>query len=224
MRLVRNLAIDGLRPWRRTALVAALVVATTEALFAAYQLRPEGYPNAAPVTATAAAQTIGRFVLHDAPRPLPDIEFADADGAVRRLSDFRGKVVLLNVWATWCVPCRKEMPQLDQLQAEFGGADFEVVAVSIDRGGAFVVQAFYDEIDVQHLKMFIDASGAVSRALNIVGLPTTLLIDRQGRELGRLIGPTDWTGPEIKKLIQRTIARRETARGGISSAAPPSST
>src|SRR3546814_2217971 len=105
-------------------------------------------------------------------------------------------MILLNIWATWCGPCREEMPTLDRLQARLGGPDFEVVALSIDRAGIAVVSEFYDEIRVQHLAEYIDESAKAAGQLNAVGLPTTLLIDREGQEIGRQVGPAEWDAHE----------------------------
>lgn len=137
------------------------------------------------------------FVMHESPQPLPVVGFEGEAGETLTLADFRGKTLLLNIWATWCVPCRKEMPTLDALQAELGGADFQVVPLSIDRAGQGVVREFFDEIGIQHLGLYIDASMQASFDLATVGLPTTLLIDAEGRELGRFIGPTEWDAPEM---------------------------
>ena len=149
------------------------------------------------------------FVLRDAPAVVPDLEFADSEGHSRTLAAFRGKVVLLNIWATWCSPCRKEMPTLDRLQAALGGDDFEVVPLSIDRGGAERVKKFYTEIGVQHLAIYVDSSRKVEAGLDTVGLPTTLLIDRQGRELGRVSGGAEWNAPETVAFLKSKIAERQ---------------
>jgi len=156
----------------------------------------------------AAAETPQNFALHETPRPVPEISFQDADDNPRTLADYSGKVVLLNVWATWCVPCRKEMPTLDKLQAELGGADFEVVALSIDRAGPDVVKTFFAEIGIQHLARNIDTSGKALFSLGILGLPATLLIDSEGREVGRLIGPAEWDTPEMVAFIRSRIAEK----------------
>lgn len=158
---------------------------------------------AAPVSAAEHAR---QFALHDTPVPGPDISFADEAGASHSLADFRGKVVLLNIWATWCVPCRVEMPTLDRLQATLGGPDFEVVALSIDRGGAEVVRKFFDEIGIQHLAVSIDTSTGAAFELGVVGLPATLLIDRDGMEIGRVIGPAEWDSEEIVSTLEPLIA------------------
>ncbi len=139
------------------------------------------------------------------------IQFEDADGRSRSLSDFRGKIVLLNIWATWCVPCRKEMPTLDRLQTALGGADFEVVALSIDRR-MDVVRKFFADVGIQKLAMYLDSSAKATRQLGAVGLPTTLLVDREGREVGRLIGPAEWDSPDIAAFISCVIAGDDAAR------------
>lgn len=147
------------------------------------------------------------FVLHDAPVAVPNLSFADSEGKPRTLADFRGRVVLLNVWATWCLPCRKEMPTLDRLQAALGGREFEVVALSIDSGGAEAVKTFYSEIGIQHLAIHVDTSRKAGFALATAGLPTTLLIDSDGRELGRLIGPAEWDAPDMVAFLRSIIAQ-----------------
>lgn len=149
----------------------------------------------------------GNFVLHDAPVAVPELQFTDGEGRARSLADFRGKVVLLNIWATWCLPCRDEMPTLDRLQAALGGDNFEVVALSIDRGGVDAVKKFYAEIGIQHLAIHVDTSSQVGFALATAGLPTTLLIDAEGRELGRLIGPAEWDAPEMVAFLKSVIER-----------------
>ena len=147
------------------------------------------------------------FIMHQASKPLAPISFADEQGQTRSLSDFKGKVVVLNIWATWCVPCRTEMPTLDRLQAALAGAGFEVVPVSIDRGGLDVVSKFFSEIGVSHLAKFIDTSGQVLRGVGAVGLPTTLIVDRAGNEVGRVVGPAEWDAPEVVELLKSVMAR-----------------
>lgn len=152
-----------------------------------------------------AAETTRLLALHEAPVPVPTLTFVDANGATRSLADYRGKFVLLNVWATWCVPCRTEMPTLDRLQGLLGGADFQVLAVSIDRGGTEVVQKFFTDTGVRNLVTNVDASGQAAFALGILGLPGTLLLDRDGMEIGRLVGPTEWDAPEMVAQLKSVI-------------------
>ena len=159
----------------------------------------------------AGAQAPAGFAVHESPRPLPDIHFENAQGEAMSLADLRGKIVLLNIWATWCAPCRREMPTLERLQAELGGPDFEVVALSIDRNGLSVVKEFYEELGLQNLAMYVDESGAAQRALNVLGLPTTLLLDRDGNEIGRLLGPAQWDSPEMVSFIRGYVERQSGA-------------
>ncbi|MFC3325031.1 TlpA family protein disulfide reductase [Mesorhizobium cantuariense] len=154
----------------------------------------------------AAVEQPQNFAVHEAPVPVPEIQFQDADGQTKTLADFRGKVVLLNIWATWCAPCRKEMPTLDRLQAKLGGPDFEVVALSMDRAGPDKVKQFFTEIGVEHLALNIDTSGKTMFTLGALGLPMTLLIDRDGKEIGRLIGPAEWDSPEMVAFIRSHFA------------------
>ena len=156
-------------------------------------------------THAAAQQKPVPYTVHPAPRALPDIEFKDREGKEVRLSNFKGKVVLLNVWATWCPPCRREMPTLDKLQGMLGGKDFEVIALSIDRAGVHAVEAFFMEIGVKHLRLYIDQSMAAMRKLAVVGLPTTLLIDREGREVWRYAGAAEWDSDEWMGEIRKAI-------------------
>jgi thiol-disulfide isomerase/thioredoxin len=156
-----------------------------------------------------AQQPPKNFATHDAARPVAAVEFEDAPGHSRSLADFKGRVVLLNIWATWCVPCRKEMPALDRLQESSGGPDFEVVPLSIDRGGLEVVRKFYEEVGIRHLAMYVDVSGQAYRRLSVVGLPTTFLIDRSGLEVGLIIGPAEWDSPEIAEFLKPIISNRD---------------
>jgi thiol-disulfide isomerase/thioredoxin len=123
--------------------------------------------------------------------------FADRDDVQLTLADFHGRIVLLNLWATWCVPCRKEMPGLDRLQAKLGGSRFTVLPLSIDHRGRDVVARFYRELGLKSLSIYVDKSANVTYAVNAVGMPTTLLIDAQGRELGRIVGPAEWDDPAM---------------------------
>jgi len=145
------------------------------------------------------------FVFKKEPEPLPEFAFLDGAGAERSLADWRGRVVLLNLWATWCAPCRKEMPALDRLQQALGSERFEVVALSVDRGGAEASRKFLDQIDVKALGLYIDPTTKATSHLKAVGLPVTLLIDAEGREIGRLTGPAEWDSEDAKRLIRAVV-------------------
>lgn len=153
------------------------------------------------------------FAVHDKPRTLPEVRFVNAEGRPLTLTHFRGKVVLLNIWATWCGPCRREMPSLDRLQAKLGSPAFEVVALSIDRAGIDAVRPFYEELKLEKLAIYIDRSAKVTRQLAVVGIPTTLLIDAEGREIGRLAGPAEWDVPEFVTFIGSQL-RKGTRKPG----------
>jgi thiol-disulfide isomerase/thioredoxin len=145
------------------------------------------------------------FNTYDEPRPLPRVPFTDGGWRELTLEAFRGKVVLLNIWATWCVPCREEMPTLDRLQAKLGGPDFQVVALSIDQEGIFAVKKFYEELALESLDIYVDDSMRAPSLLGVIGIPATLLIDREGREIGRKLGPAEWDSEEVVTLIRRYV-------------------
>jgi thiol-disulfide isomerase/thioredoxin len=145
------------------------------------------------------------FVFRKEPEALPDFKFQEESGKERTLADWRGKVVLLNLWATWCLPCRKEMPALDRLQKELGSDKFEVVAISIDRKGMEASRKFLTETGVKNLALYLDATARLNSELRVVGLPATLLIDAQGREVGRLLGPAEWDGEDAVRLIKSAV-------------------
>lgn len=151
------------------------------------------------------------------PRPVPEIHFVDGNGRAMTLADFRGRVILLNVWATWCVPCRKEMPALDRLQATLGSPDFQVVPLSIDRQGVAVVTPFYRKLGIEALGIYIDRTGDATQALKTIGVPTSVLIDRDGREIARKMGAAAWDSPKMIDLIRRHIEPRHAAmrRGNV---------
>jgi thiol-disulfide isomerase/thioredoxin len=145
------------------------------------------------------------------PKRLPDLSFTDADGKPRKLTDFQGKTVLLNLWATWCVPCRKEMPALDALQTRLGSERFEVVAVNIDTRNLDKPKAWLNEVGIERLGYFADPSAKVFQDLKAIGkafgMPTTLLVDAHGCELGTLAGPAEWAGEDAVRLIEAALGK-----------------
>lgn len=139
------------------------------------------------------------------PRPLPALAFQDMAGTETTLAAFTGKVVVLNLWATWCAPCREEMPSLDRLQARFEDQPVVVLALSVDRAGPERVQAFLDEVGVRHLRVYRDPKAAATRTLKVSGLPATILVDKEGREAGRVLGIARWDGPQAVEAVQRLL-------------------
>lgn len=176
---------------RRTALLLGLAAVCGAA--AGVMLAPSLSPD-----------RTGRSDAGSADRPGP-LTFTDAKGTTLSLADFGGRSVLLNIWATWCPPCRKEMPSLDRLQAQRGGKDFEVVALSVDKGGIAQVRPFYEETKIVNLAIYTDTASAAMAALRLVGLPTTILLAPDGRELARWVGPREWDTPETMAEIERLI-------------------
>jgi thiol-disulfide isomerase/thioredoxin len=176
------------------------VSAATEATSAAAAVWP------ARVGKELATGELTAFVVKPSREPLPDIRFSNEKNEETDISKWRGRVVLINLWATWCTPCRKEMPALAALQKQLGSRDFEVVAISVDRKGADASAAFLIENNATALQLYTDASASVLDELQAVGLPASVLVDRQGREVGRLLGPADWSGPDALKLIKAAIA------------------
>jgi thiol-disulfide isomerase/thioredoxin len=119
--------------------------------------------------------------------------------------------VVLNIWATWCGPCRRELPTLDRLQATLGGPVFEVVALSIDRAGLDMIGKFYAEIGIERLAMYVDTTGKAARDLGVLGLPTTLLLDGKGRELSRLVGIAEWDAPGMVEFLRGIVSSHNAA-------------
>ncbi len=141
-----------------------------------------------------------RFLRWKNARELPGLSFDTEGGKTLTLADFRGRVVLLNIWATWCPPCRKEMPSLDRLNTKRGGPAFEVVALSIDSDPA-AVKPFYRETRIKSLRGYFDPNARASAALGAFAVPTTLLIDQNGREIGRALGQAEWDIVAVEELI-----------------------
>jgi len=146
------------------------------------------------------------FLIHRVPRDVPPVTFSNDKGARVSLGDWRGKVVLLNLWATWCQPCLKEMPALDRLKAELGGENFDVIAISVDRGGIEKPRKFLQKINAENLALYHDDSGKLTAKLKVVGMPTTLLIDAKGREIGRLAGPAEWDSSDAVALLRAAVS------------------
>jgi thiol-disulfide isomerase/thioredoxin len=206
---------------RKGALIAAAVLAGLGALAAVYGVlglaRNPGDPACRP--ALDLARRIEPLVHGEvaAVRPaeearkLPVLAFQDADGRPKSLADWQGRTVLVNLWATWCIPCRKEMPALDALQDKLGSPQFEVVAVNIDTRNPDKPKTWLHGIGIGHLAYYSDANAKVFQDLKVagkaVGMPTTLLIDPNGCEIASLSGPAEWASPDGVKLIAAALRR-----------------
>lgn len=152
------------------------------------------------ISKTGAAE-LGELVAISPPQPAPAISFADAEGGSFGLGDFAGKMVLVNLWATWCAPCVKEMPALERLQARLGDR-LTVIAISQDRGGAKAVDPFVAKLGLKAVKVYLDPKSGVGRAFKVEGLPTSFLIDREGRMVGRVDGEAAWDSPKMLKALE----------------------
>lgn len=140
------------------------------------------------------------------PKAAPDVALTDPADAEHRLADWRGKVLLVNFWATWCAPCREEMPSLDALQGALGGDDFQVLTVASGRNPPPAIDRFFEEEGIANLPKLMDPRQQLARAFGVAGLPVSVLIDRDGREVARLIGDADWNSPAAHSVIEQMIA------------------
>jgi thiol-disulfide isomerase/thioredoxin len=152
---------------------------------------------------------VAALTMAATPLKLPDLTFQDADGNTKKLSDWRGRTVLVNLWATWCVPCRKEMPALDRLQSKLGGPDFQVVAVNIDTRDPEKPRNFLKDENLTRLSFFSDEKAKVFQDLKNIGralgMPTSVLVDGQGCEIATIAGPAEWSSDDAVKLISAAI-------------------
>jgi thiol-disulfide isomerase/thioredoxin len=152
---------------------------------------------------------VAALTMATVPLRLPDLTFEDAGGKPKKLSDWRGRTVLVNLWATWCVPCRKEMPALEGLQAKLGGPDFEVVAVNIDTRDSEKPKNFLKEANLTRLGYFSDPKAKVFQDLKAIGralgMPTSVLVDGQGCEIATIAGPAEWDSDDATKLITAAV-------------------
>ncbi len=155
-----------------------------------------------------------RLTMRDEPRRLPPLDIRDVEGKPVSLDRFRGKVVLLNLWATWCGPCRTEMPVLDRLQAKLGGPQFQVVALATDAGGTKAVREFYKSLGLRNLAIYVEGEGNVLATLGAPGIPTTLLVDAEGRELGRYVGAADWEAEGFQRMVRSQFGPITSKGGG----------
>jgi len=148
-----------------------------------------------------------QFSFKDPPLPAPQTPFLAGNGAEVKLGDFKGRVLLVNLWATWCAPCVRELPSLDRLQFALGGEGLLVLAVSQDRGGVAVAGPFLEKLDIHRLGLFLDSKMQLGRALGVRGLPWSFLVDREGRIVGELPGYAEWDSEEGLALIRHYLGQ-----------------
>jgi thiol-disulfide isomerase/thioredoxin len=159
--------------------------------------------------ASGFAGKMGPFRPHREPVRPPEIAFQDAEGRNLGLGDFRGRVAVVNYWATWCAPCVEEMPSLDRLQVQMGSAGVAVLAISVDRGGLRQVAPFFAANSLANLPVYLDPSGASMRAFAVRGLPTTIVIDPDGFERGRLEGAAAWDSPAAERMLRQYLSKNK---------------
>ena len=175
--------------WRSTAALSILLALAS----AGSAKAAEGYMPKQP--------KLGEFIPTTPPRPAPAISFSNLQGKGLTLSDFKGKPVIINLWATWCAPCKREMPSLDQLQSQLGDK-IAVVAISEDLAGAKIVEPFLAKLTLGSLKRYVDPKNTVGQAFDVRGLPTSIVIDKEGKVVGIVEGEAKWGSPKIRSALQ----------------------
>jgi thiol-disulfide isomerase/thioredoxin len=171
------------------------------------------------VSAASEEPPLGAFIPESPPQPAPKVSFADAGGQTFNLADFAGKLVLVNLWATWCAPCRSEMPSLERLQARLGDK-IAILAISEDIGGEKAVAPFIARLGLKTVKTFLDPRSEVAQAFKVDGLPTSFLIDRKGRVLGRVEGEANWDSPKMLAIIDPLLSAGEVVKTSFARARP----
>ena len=158
-------------------------------------------------TAEAAREGTMKKLLFQGAFDVSEVVFTDPDGGEYRLSHFAGKHVLVNFWATWCAPCRKEMPMLSELQTEYGGDSFEVVTIATGRNEVPGIRRFFDEVGVDNLPLYLDPRSGLARDMGVLGLPITLILDPEGNEIARMRGDAEWNSPSAKAIIETLLGQ-----------------
>jgi thiol-disulfide isomerase/thioredoxin len=157
---------------------------------------------------------LGEFIPVSPPQPAPPFSFADPGGNTVSLADFSGKLVVFNLWATWCAPCLREMPSLDRMQARLG-EDVVVLAISEDRGGGKVVEPFIEKLGLKSVKFYLDPKSTAEQAFKVQGLPTSFVISREGHVLGRVEGAAEWDSPKLLDTLKSFLASDETIKASF---------
>jgi len=187
---------------RQKIWLLAAGLAVSIGMVSLYRMPPnEGKPQPSINPTAAAIPQVEKFIVHDTAKKLPDMQVERADGTSGPLAAQIDRLSVINFWATWCAPCRKEMPQLDALAARYADRGVRVITLSVDRGGAEKGEAFLNELGVSHVMRLYDPSYKSARAAALIGLPTTLLVNAKGEEIGRLAGEADWDTPAVHGLL-----------------------
>lgn len=155
--------------------------------------------------------TLGEFIAAASPQPAPQIPMTDMTGNAVALGDFKGKFLIVNLWATWCQPCLKEMPSLEALQAKFGPA-LTVLAISEDRGGADAVKPFVEKLGLDKVQIYLDPKSAATKAIGGRGLPTSIVVDADGMVLGKVEGAANWVSDEMLSALKKLMPVNSPAR------------
>lgn len=190
---------------RRLAILVVLLIVAGGLAFAAIESRGGGDSQAGGQVNEPA---LGQFVPYSPSRPAPKVDFTDLSGRPFGFEDFAGKVVLVNLWATWCAPCRHEMPSLDRLQSDLGDK-IAILAVSEDIGGAKAVDPFMTKLGLKRIRLYLDPKSALGRAFKIDGLPTSFVIDDKGLVQGRVEGEAQWDSPKMLAVLARFLPKDE---------------
>ncbi len=146
-----------------------------------------------------------KLAVLDAPAEVPATAFTDKDGGEHALADWKGKVTLVNFWATWCAPCRKELPALDALNRDLGGEDFAVVTIAAGRNALPGITRLFDEVGVKTLPVYLDPKLQLSREMGVIGLPVSILLDREGREVARMSGDAEWDSDSARAIVKALV-------------------
>ncbi len=198
-----------MRKVRIAVLYAALALGAN---IAPGQAAWSGTPGLAQVSALRQGD-MKKLEFHSTPKAVPDIAFQDATGGTHRLSEYRGKYLVVNFWATWCAPCRKEMPSLDRLQAEMGGDRLQVLPIATIRNRLPAILRFYKEDGIKTLPILIDPKAELARRMGVMGLPVTVILNPEGQEIARLIGEADWSGPDARAVLGALIGADGEGKG-----------
>jgi thiol-disulfide isomerase/thioredoxin len=191
------------RPFLTAALLYAALAAFANPL-PAQDLRPAQRAELAALR----EGDMRKLIIHETPVPVADIAFTDREGHETTLAASNGRIRLVNFWATWCAPCRREMPALDALRRDLAGPDFEVVLIATGRNSPSAIDAFGAEVGIPALATFLDPKGKLAAAMNVPGLPVTVLLNREGEEIARLLGGADWNGESARAIVAAVIAAK----------------